>query len=139
MTGERTLISGFGDADQGPLGFGPIAVAIDNSGSILVIDPGSGQIPGGTLFRVDPATGQRTVVSDFTDPNQGPLSFAELSDVAVTSAGAILVLDASGGSENGLGALLSVDPATGQRTTVSDFWRSESRSFRIRPAWLGNL
>lgn len=73
-TGQRTLISDFGDPNKGALGFDPNHLAIDNSGNILVsnLDVGTGQV----LFSIDPTSGQRTVISDFADPSQGPLGLA---------------------------------------------------------------
>ncbi|MFH0340715.1 MAG: hypothetical protein ACHBNF_01020, partial [Chromatiales bacterium] len=120
--GSRTVVSDFGNSAQGPLGRQPYGVALDSSGNILVVDLGAGTGSDGALFRVNPATGNRTLVSDFGDTNQGPLG-VNLLGVALESSGNILVLDQSGGT-NFNGRLFRVDPNDGKRTVVSDFGNS---------------
>jgi hypothetical protein len=71
-TGTRTLVSDFGDAGQGPLGIEPFGLAIDGAGNVLVVDGSAGTNSAGGLFRVNPSTGARTLVSDFGDAAQGP-------------------------------------------------------------------
>ena len=71
-SGNRTIISDFGNAAQGALGFGPTGVAIDTSGQILVIDGSAGTSSLGALFSVDPS-GNRTIISDFGNAAQGAL------------------------------------------------------------------
>src|SRR5262245_32507379 len=83
-TGVRTLLSDFGNAAQGPLGAQPWGVAVEATGTILVIDSGAG------LFRVSPSTGARTLLSDFGNAAQGPLGVEPIG-VAVEVAGTILV------------------------------------------------
>ena len=43
-----------------------------NPGDILVVDPSAGTGGNGALFRVDPVSGERTVLSDFGDATMGP-------------------------------------------------------------------
>jgi hypothetical protein len=76
--GVRTKITDLNDPSQGPLGKSPEGVAINGAGPMWVFDSeagtdctGFGDHCGG-LFRVDP-NGQRTLVSDFGNPAQGPL------------------------------------------------------------------
>ena len=64
-TGARTLLSDFGNALQGQTGVVPAGVAVEYSGNILVIDPDAGTGTLGALFRVNPSTGARTLLSDF--------------------------------------------------------------------------
>ena len=116
-TGNRTVVSDFGDSNQGPLGQVPIGVAVVASGRILVIARDAGTDGRGALFRVNPTTGNRTVVSDFGDTNQGPLGGSP-SGVATEASGNILVIDGGAGTD---GALFRVNPANGNRTVVSDF------------------
>ena len=71
VSGARTVLSDFGDASQGPTGISPSSVVVDASGTIFVTDPGVGD--GGVLFRVDPVSGARTVVSDLSSAASGPL------------------------------------------------------------------
>jgi streptogramin lyase len=86
-----------------------------NSGDILVTDPIAGTGGQGALFRVDPITGERTLLSDFgVGANQGE----NPAGVAVEASGNILVADPAVG---GQGVLFRVDPITGERTVLSDF------------------
>jgi streptogramin lyase len=112
ITGQRTLLSDFGNAALGALGLDPVGVAVESTGQILVTDTQAGQ-DGGMLFRVDPTTGQRTVLSDFGDAALGALG-DETFGVALESTGKILVID-------GRGPLFRIDPTTGQRTVISNF------------------
>jgi cysteine-rich repeat protein len=73
VTGARTVISDFSDPTKGPLGRHPVGLTVEPSGGILVLDTIGGTNNRGTLFRVHPTTGQRTEVSDFGLPGQGPV------------------------------------------------------------------
>ena len=67
----------------------PEGMAVDRDGSLLVVETGAGR-----LTRIDPATGDRSTVAEgLATDGQGPASLgaAELSSVAVDSAGNILV------------------------------------------------
>lgn len=90
---------------------GLAAAAMLSPGDILVADAGpTGSGPGG-IFKVDPSTGDRTVVSGFgvgTGPN-----FEDPIGITVTLGGDILVTDLSGDS------IYRVDPSSGDRTLVS--------------------
>lgn len=79
-----------------------------HSGDILVVDTGNGK-----LFRVDPQTGVRTVISDFRNSSQGPVDQSFLGGVSL-SGGRIFVTAATTG-------IYAIDPDTGMRTLVSDF------------------
>ena len=115
ITGARTVLSDFSVGDN--QGFEPLGVAVEASGNILVIDRSAGTSSQGALFRVDPTTGDRSLLSDFGfGDNQGSNPFG----VAVEASGNILVVDPSAGI-GGQGALFRVDPITGARTVLSDF------------------
>lgn len=77
LTGLRTTLSDF---NTGPnTGREPEGVALERDGQILVVDKHAGPLTRGMLFRVDPQTGARTIVSDFAvGPNGGgdPLALA---------------------------------------------------------------
>lgn len=142
-TGARTLLSDFGNSDQGPvdpdLNSFPNSVAILPGGllglspSLLVTDSYSGTQEKGTLFKVDPATGLRTILSDFGDQSEGPVG-VDVDSVVVANS-KILVLDGSAGT-NGLGALFTVDPQSGKRTTLSDFGLSSQGTLGSYPTGL---
>jgi hypothetical protein len=142
-TGGRTLLSDFGSSDQGPvdpdLNSFPNSVAVlpgellGLSPSLLVTDSYSGTQEKGTLFRVDPGTGLRTIVSDFGDQSGGPTG-VDVDGVVVANS-KILVLDGGAGT-NGLGALFTVDPQSGHRTVLSDFGLSSQGTLGSYPTGL---
>jgi hypothetical protein len=118
-SGARTLLSDLGDVAQGAPGVDPRSLAFETSGSILVIDSTAGTNGDGAIFSVDPATGSRTLLSNFGDTVQGPRG-RDPSDLAIDAAGSILVIDRGAGPGN-LGALFRVDPSTGARVRLSEF------------------
>ena len=73
---------------------------------MLVIDSGSN-----SLYRVDPKSGDRTVLSS-SSRGSGPV-FVNPHNVAVDNDGGILVFD------DGMRALLHVDPSSGDRKVIS--------------------
>lgn len=117
-TGARTVVSDFSNPAQGVLGETPLDVTVDVS-NILVIDDEA--LSSGALFSVDPTNGFRTVVSDFTNPAQGPLSRNDVRGVAVDAAGNILVIDGGTGRQGLRGVLFRVNSSSGTRTILSDF------------------
>jgi hypothetical protein len=121
VTGVRSLLSDFANPAQGADAadlWGSHGLAIETSGQILAASGGTTAAPRNLLLRIDPTTGQRTVLSDFDDPAQGNIG-AFLSGVAVEESGAIIV-GAIGEPFDGTFSLFRVEPATGQRTLLSD-------------------
>ncbi|MGH8899701.1 MAG: PxKF domain-containing protein, partial [Egibacteraceae bacterium] len=112
VTGKRTVLSDFSSLAEGPVGAQPHDVALESDGQILVADRDAGTDLRGALFRVDPATGRRVVLSDFGDPQQGELG-NNPRGVAVERDGGILVADPSPG------LLFRIDPADGSRTVLA--------------------
>jgi len=90
-------------------------VALDATGNILVID----QV--GVLFRVNPITGARTLLSNFDTAAQGPLGDDPVG-VALNGLKTALVVDRAAGT-SGRGALFTVSLLTGvgDRTLLRDF------------------
>ena len=117
--GNRTLVSDFGKAAQGPIGTSPAGVVLDTSVTAVVIDRDAGTGGLGALFRVDLSTGARTLVSDFGAAGQGPLG-VNPSGVALEDTNLLIVSDPDAGT-GGQGAIFRVDGTTGARTLVSDF------------------
>jgi hypothetical protein len=113
--GVRQLVSDFG-VGANP-GSQPIAPAIEASGNVLVIDPFGSPGSHGALFRVNPATGARKLLSDF---GQDTLPDTELRDVAVEASGNILVVG-SDRTGKGRNALFRVNPVTGSHVVLTDF------------------
>lgn len=130
-TGSRVVLSDFGNSAQGPLGVDPVGVAVGGPLTVFVIDQqaGTGQL--GALFRVDPVTGTRIVLSDFGASAQGSLG-AQPVALAVEASGRILVVDEGVGT--GLrGVLFAVAAATGARTVLSDFGNAGSGALGDSP------
>ncbi len=88
--------------------------------ALVVLNPANLEAKGdGKLFRVDPAKGARTVVSDFADEAQGPQGVDPFG-LAVEASGPVVITDPNAGTES-KGALFRVDPPTGTRSLFSDF------------------
>jgi hypothetical protein len=137
-SGSRTIVSDFSDPTQGPLGTDPVGVTVA-AGSIWVTDKDAGTDQKGALFKVDMATGDRTLVSDFGDGSQGPTGETP-TGVARAVGGAILVIDPDAGTDapndgkvGGNGALFSVNPATGVRAIISDFGNGAQGPTGVNP------
>jgi sugar lactone lactonase YvrE len=110
VTGNRTEVSSNGHGSGPAFGFGPDGIAIAADGSLVVADTFGYQV-----LRVDPATGNRTTISS-NSVGTGP-TFDYLFGLALEPDGHILVCDEDGFDGNG--GIIRIDPATGNRTTVS--------------------
>jgi len=111
-TGIRTLISDFGNINQGPLGADPISLAIEPSGNVLVLDQNAGdpsfrasscpsKSPGtgcGAVFRLIKANNfQRVLIHDLGDPTQrDPFQPSAIMAINFGVNPSGLALDASG-------------------------------------------
>lgn len=130
-TGNRTLVSDFGDSTQGDVGQDPSGVLVvpglldlDTAG-VLVVDPMAGTNGQGAIFVVD-SSGNRTTLSDFgvgNDQGQYPDSMAYYPGLLGLLGNTVLVADGSAGT-NQQGELFTVNPTTGARTVLSDFGNS---------------
>jgi len=124
-SGDRSIV-----ADTG-VGVGtgqhfPDAVAVDRDGSLLVAGGGAlDLIGGGMVLRVNPVTGNRTVISGCdtldceTVIGRGP-EFSSIEAMAIEADGGIVVIDQT------RGAILRIDPTTGDRTTITQVQDSGS-------------
>ncbi len=119
VSGIRSLVSDFGNPAQGPLGLDPVGLALEGEGTVLVIDSNAGTGGFGALFRVHPASGIRSLISDFGNAAQGPLG-TDPFDFALEAGGTVLVIDSNAGT-GGFGALFRVHPTSGNRSLISDF------------------
>jgi sugar lactone lactonase YvrE len=114
-TGQQTVVSD-NTINTGTDHFeNPIAIALEADGDILIADNPVGIAD--PVIRVDPATGQQTLVSS-NDVNTGADLFSQLSGIAVESDGQILLSDLDSLSPHP-GAIIRVDPTTGQQSVVS--------------------
>ena len=116
QTGVRTSLTNFG---AGPFqGSNPTSVAVEATGQILVTDEGHpSTTPLGLLYRIDPQTGARIILSDF---NTGANTGREPEGVVLEAGGQILVVDKHAGPLT-RGQLFRIDPQTGTRTILTDF------------------
>jgi len=129
--GQRTILSDFGNASQGPVGKTPVGVAYSNGllglgNTIYVIDNNAGTDNRGALFAIDPVTGARRVLSDFGDGEgaigENPIALAIVPAGVLSVLGlnaGLVVLDDDAGT-NGRGAIIAVNANTGLRTLLSD-------------------
>jgi sugar lactone lactonase YvrE len=120
VTGNRTAVS------STILGTGPtfshlIGIARSADGTLIVADPSAFGSPFG-LYRIDPATGNRTVIASAavgTGPAMSPV------DIAFAASGELIVSNSAtlslgpGGIVTTPGSVMRVDPATGNRTILS--------------------
>src|SRR5215470_17024973 len=114
VTGAVTELS-TANAGSGPALVAPHNVALEASGAIVVVDASFG-VDKWRIVRVDPVNGARTIVSDPTT-GSGP-GFVFPDGLAVGPDGSLFVNDAHIGSLVP-GAVLRVDPVSGDRTIVS--------------------
>jgi hypothetical protein len=123
VTGQRTLLSDFGNSKQGPLGAHPVAAAVspailDLTNTVLVLDSQAGTNGRGALFVLN-SSGFRILLSDFGDYTSGPLG-GQAQQVAVVNGTEIVLTDNAAGLFS-KGALFSVDPSSGFRSLLADF------------------
>lgn len=98
-----------GRAGEGAVFFNnPRAVGEEPDGNIIVADFSSGHI-----VRLNRQTGDRQLLSDNNNPEQGPV-FSQAAGVAILPNGRIFVSDLV------FNNVYEIDPVTGQRTIVSD-------------------
>jgi len=132
VSGMRSVLSDFGDPSQGPLGHTPHDVAVGPLGQIIVVTAGTSQLPA-AVFRVDIQTGVRELVSDLSDPSQGPVGCIA-RQVAIEAAGSILVLDSGCLHGTPPPAVYRVSPTTGQRVLVSNLTQANQGQVAPHPA-----
>jgi len=101
-------------------------LALERSGAIVAgltwFSPVGPAEDVGDIYRVDPITGDRSLLSDFTNPAQGVIDVVPSTGIAVESCGKILVNSrASSSAPTATDLLLRIDPVTGHRAFLSDF------------------
>jgi Ca2+-binding RTX toxin-like protein len=111
-TGAQTLVA------SGPPLSAPLGLAREPSGSLIVADDSATSLdPVGGLIRVNPSDGSKQPVS--SNQISGPDLFADPYGVAVERSGRLLVADLESGP-GGTGAIIAVDPNTGQQSLVTN-------------------
>ncbi|HQR35406.1 MAG TPA: Ig-like domain repeat protein, partial [Blastocatellia bacterium] len=115
-TGDRTTVSSSAAAvGTGPNFTSPTGIAIRADGKLLVTDSGgtNGNAGSDSVIVVDPANGNRTILSDDVTPNTTN-AFTTPNSVIVHSTLGILVADFTGSL-----SIMKVDGVTGARTVLS--------------------
>jgi len=119
VTGQQTVVSNNAINAGTDLFADPFGIVLDATGRILVADESSqGVSNNGGVIRVDPASGQQTAVSNDTI-NTGTDLFDDPNGLALDPQGRILIADGESQGVSFTGAVIRVDPATGQQTAVS--------------------
>jgi len=122
-TGEHLLISD--NCTDGKVIFSADleGVAIHNNGDIIVVgnkgkEYGCFDVPGqGYVLKVDAVTGIKELISD-NCISTFPL-FNNINDILIDSNGDIIIVDEDAGND-GKGALIRVNPGTGEQTIISE-------------------
>ncbi len=124
-TGNRVLLSDFSNAAQGAtqVQFAK-GIAVNAAGQILITShaTSTATVPRDLVLRIDPSTGNRTVLSDFDNSAQGTTG-RRLSGLAIEHGGSGGIIVGASNSANVSAQpslLFRVDPVTGQRTLLSD-------------------
>jgi sugar lactone lactonase YvrE len=110
-SGDRSALSG-GIVGSGPPLQGPVAIAVEAAGTLVVLDMA---LSGPRVLRVDPVSGTRTIVADAPAAG-GP--DVDSGDIAVEATGDLVVLEKS--SFPRLIRVVRVDPVSGVRSLVFD-------------------
>src|SRR5207253_6994880 len=115
-TGKETVLHSFkGNPTDGAI---PEDELIEVNGILYgtTLAGGSGTCDCGTVFSIDPATGEEKVLYSFTFGSDGAYPYARVTNVAGTLYG---TTPEGGNSSNG-GTRYSLDPATGRATVLYD-------------------
>lgn len=115
VTGKRRAISDMTNASQGPTAGAYNVGAGHGTVVITAFRTGPDQ---GLLLGLNPATGKRTLISDFNNTAQGPVGYTPYG-VAVVSSNEFLVTDRGQGGGGNNAALWRIK--NGTRTKVTDF------------------
>ncbi len=116
-TGNRTLVSKNGFVGTGPDIQNPRGITTDTSGNIYVVNTAPTPV---SIVKIDPTNGNRTTISS-SAVGTGT-NFSTPSGIAFRASDGKLIVTDSGGTNGSAGsdAVFVVDPATGNRTILSD-------------------
>jgi hemolysin type calcium-binding protein len=119
VTGQRTVLNDLTDPTLGPTAVQAERGAIElvpGGFNILLTDQNAGTAGQGALFRIDPVTNIRTLLSDLGNPAQGPVQ-VNSEAVVLERNGNVIVVE----GDNPNASVLRINPVTGERALVSDF------------------
>jgi sugar lactone lactonase YvrE len=124
VTGARSTVSSNTHPSGTPELHVPVGLAVDAAGDLVVPDQNAlTDTPfaagGEAVLRVNATTGMRALISSNATPAGGP-SLSTPQAVALAADGDILIPDNNGSTDGASAAILRVDPATGERQTVSE-------------------
>ncbi len=120
-TGELTKVVDFtGNSGAAP-GNEPLAGLVrDGAGLLWGTTSIGGAEDGGTLFKINPATGAFTAVLDFPGTSGSELGYFPDATLADDGAGKLLATTRRGGTQD-TGTLFQLDPVSSQVTTLRQF------------------
>jgi hypothetical protein len=134
-TGWRQILSDLRDPSQGPTVIPSFALAVEESG-LIVVGGAQSNGQGGGLFRVDPVSGGRVLISDLGNPT--PHSFRYVDDLTTDFAGNLIVKTATASDGfpffNVVNNVIRIDPVTGAAESVSSCFSpgiDEHRQFPV--------
>ena len=111
ITGDRTILSG-PNRGEGPAFLGPTKqLAREANGSLLVVVGAPSPGGDGAIFRVDPITGNRSILTS-ADVGQGP-TLGEPEGIVLDDGGTLVV------SDSAQATIFQIDPNTGDRIIIS--------------------
>ena len=119
VSGDRMIVSDE-TTGSGPVFLSPAALAIEADGSLVVADDHHlFYRVASALVRIDPVSGDRTIISNDTT-GIGPVLFSPTA-LAIEANGSLVVAnDYSGGIADAVASeLVRIDPVSGDRTTFS--------------------
>ncbi len=118
VTGDRMIVSDSATGN-GPVFLSPAALAIEADGSLVVADDHDlSYRVASALVRIDPVSGDRTIISDDTT-GIGPVHFLPTA-LAIEADGSLVVVADEPGWADAVGsALVRIDPVSGDRTVFS--------------------
>lgn len=137
--GTRNVLSDFGDSTEGWVDTNsestPMSVTISPSGAIYVVVQELSSGGGGAVVQVNPSTGYRTLITNFSTGTGEQTAIAPNGITWLSSLGLLGVTDADGGPEEN-GTLLTVNPSNGQVGTLSDFGNANQGALGSEPSGL---
>lgn len=124
-TGSRTIFRNLRDIDPTDQLRETNGLAVEQSGNILITDSRLGLDDVPALYRLDAATGDRTLLTvfNFVSPDRKRRAYRTI-DLTVENSGSVLVLVGTlveRGSFEGPSILYRVDPVSGKPTSLTDF------------------
>jgi hypothetical protein len=122
VTGDRTIVARPARIGTGLLLLDPTNIAVEGDDHLVVLD--SAVLDASRVARVDPRTGDRTIVSGVDPATGGPIGSGApfvflLGGIVITVDGNIVVTDDNSTGEQTDAAVVQVNLATGERSFVS--------------------